>query len=228
MRNQVPPTETKDGSATVYEHPAFGQITISRAHGSQHLYGSDFVHHSYVCIRIHQSKLHRDLAQDWYMPKDRVLEISMSEAQWATFVSAFSVGGGVPCTLNYINRQSLPGFPLRDERKEFQTDFNEIVKRATNRVRRTIDKVKEMTAGLSKTKQASIVNELECLDMDLRSNMPFVAKSFSEHIETGVEKAKIEVNAYVTSQVMKAGLGVLLKDAAIEYDEPKALPPADK
>ena len=56
-RDEIEPTieqcERFDDKSTRLTHPAYGQITVSKVSGSRVLYGSDFVHHSYVTLRIH-------------------------------------------------------------------------------------------------------------------------------------------------------------------------------
>jgi len=46
-------------------HPAYAQISAARVSGTAYLYGSDFVHHHYVTLKIARSERVRDL-HDWY------------------------------------------------------------------------------------------------------------------------------------------------------------------
>jgi hypothetical protein len=90
---------------TVFRHPAFGNICVSRPSGSATLFGSELKHQHYVSITINRAEKHRSLHRDWIFGKDTILEISMSESQWATFVASSGMGGGTPCTLNYAPPQ---------------------------------------------------------------------------------------------------------------------------
>src|SRR3546814_7975032 len=82
------PVETADphGHGSRIDHPAFAQIAASRVRcaGGEILYGSDFPHQNFVSIRICRSSLNRDLSNDWHYGKDQMMEVNMSEAQWAT------------------------------------------------------------------------------------------------------------------------------------------------
>jgi hypothetical protein len=75
-------------------HPAFGQIGASRVSGHIQLYDSDFHHNAYMTISIRRSELHRSLNRDWHYGRDELIEVALSEAQWATFVSAPNIGSG--------------------------------------------------------------------------------------------------------------------------------------
>src|SRR3546814_5396409 len=71
-----------------------------------------FPHQNFVSIRICRSSLNRDLSNDWHYGKDQMMEVNMSEAQWATFVSSMNVGSGTPCTLASVDGQPVPGLTL--------------------------------------------------------------------------------------------------------------------
>lgn len=200
----------QDSSSKAYSHPAFGQISASRVSGSSTLYGSDFLHHNYISIRINRSELNRDLNRDWHFSKEELIEVNLSEAQWATFVSSLNVGGGVPCTINHLHGEQMPGIPLRQTEDVFKAEFAEKAKRTAERVDAAIADIQgELGSSLSKSKREKILSHLEQLRMDIGSNMPFVARSFEEHMERTVEKAKIEVNAYIQTSVTRAGLAAI-------------------
>lgn len=52
---------------------------------------------------------------------------------------------------------------------------------------------------------------------DIEQNIPFVAKSFDEHMEQRVEKAKSEIAAHMQNAISRAGL------AALEAEPPLLL-----
>lgn len=196
-------------SEKILTHPAFGQIRLSRISGQRVLYGSDFKHNEYVSIEIVQSELHRSLSRDWHFGRRHVVTIDMSEAQWAAFVSSFGQGSGVPCTIDTVQGKPMPGFPLRDEGQLFKPEVDSKLAKCIESVDAAIADIDAQTAGMSKTKREAISDRLRRVRMELSSNLPFVAEQFGEHMETRVEKAKIEVDAYVTQTVMRAGLDAI-------------------
>src|SRR5687767_12050919 len=102
-REYEKPTTTKrvgrTDRGTTESHPAYGQISASRVSGSINLYGSDFRHNHYVIVSIHRSVLDRDLSHDWPFPRQEIIEVALSESQWAHFVSSLNAGSGAQCTI---------------------------------------------------------------------------------------------------------------------------------
>jgi hypothetical protein len=193
---------------TVTRHPAYGQIRASRVSGRAALYGSDFTHNGYVTITVSKSEVCRDLSSDWYHGTGQLLEVSLSEAQWATFVSAMNIGDGVPCTLERIGGQSIPGIPDPVSRAD---QFSEEMKRTTQR---SVDRLKELSKavegmGLPKRKTVEIAEAIAGAIQDLHSSVPFVAKRFDEHVEEGIEAAKSEIHGYMVGAMTRAGIGAL-------------------
>ena len=204
MRNeQEPTTEKVDSpvSETVERHPAYAQIGASRVNGQTHLYGSDFVHHNYVTIAIHASELRRGLSNDWPFALEEYIEVALSEAQWATFVSSMNVGTGVQCTLLALRGQHAPGIarpkPKGDQFKQEMAGTLGDAQEALQRLRG------RLVAGKGGKESLAL---LDLALREIRSNAQFVADQFGEHMEHTVERAKIEVNAYAQHVVTRLGL----------------------
>jgi hypothetical protein len=193
-----------------FTHPAFGQISVSRVSGDVHLYGSDFVHHSYVVVRIYRSKLDRSLSRDSHFASSvPAIEVAMSESQWATFVSSFNNGSGVPCTLQQIDGKMIPGIPFRDSKDEYKREAQETLEDSVRDLMKTRKLISDNTAGLSKKKQDEMLAGIDSAIQQLSSNFPFVMDSMAKFMEKRVEKAKVEVNAYMNGAIHKAGLSAI-------------------
>lgn len=190
-------------------HPAFAQISVGRVSGHTNLYGSDFDHQNYIVVSIHGSELHRTLSNDWHYSRNKIVEVAMSEAQWATFVSSFNMGSGVPCTLTYTAEQgmiaSLPTPKSRSEqfRSEMDQDFSEAIE-ALDELQAGIT-----ASGLSNKKTEALLESVRVARQRLTSSIPFVAEQFSEHMENEVEKAKVEIHGYATNLFQRSGLAAL-------------------
>jgi hypothetical protein len=207
-KDQLPTAKSGSHDSTVYEHPAFGQIGASRVSGQATLYGSDFTHQHFVTVTIRRSTLHRDLARDWEMGGDELIEVAMSEAQWATFVSSMNVGMGTPCTIHHIAGQGMiPGIPPRQQSDVFKAEVREALDDAVRALDVQIKKIEgDLGASLSATKRNAILDGLRLARRKLCDSLPFIVKQSDEHMEETVEKAKVEVNAYVESTIRRAGL----------------------
>mgnify|MGYP001199961301 CR=1 FL=1 len=205
---QEPETTVDEPGERISRHPAFGQIVAHRVSGHRSLYGSDFTHNAFITISISRSEMRRSLSYDWHHATDEIIEVELSEAQWATFVSALNVGQGVPCTIRRVEKQLMPELPPPPSRiDQFEQELKEKVQHSFDQLDIAIRELNEM--GLPKGKAGRIRHRLEHVRMQLRDNLPFIAKSFSEHMETTVEKAKAEVHGYMSQVLQRAGLDAL-------------------
>ena len=158
------------------------------------------MHNATLSIRIHASECGRSLNHDWHFAKEQYIEVELSEAQWATFVSSVGVGAGVPCTLRQRIGQRVPYLP--DPTPRTEQFSGELSERLANILKRCDD----LIAGAKTKAQQS---ELQMLKQELQKNLPFVAGSFDSHMEKTVEAAKSEVHGYMTGAIQRAGLDAL-------------------
>ncbi len=205
MRNVERPVTTNlvndPMSDSVTTHPAFGLIGASRVSGQTSLYGSDFVHQNFVTITIRKSKNFRGLSRDWHAEDGDVASVALSEAQWASFVSSLNCGSGVPCTLEYVMGENIPMLPPPED----------VSGKFADEMSSTLLEIQQKLEALSNDARlpAWAKREIGLSAARITGSTGFVAKQFSEHVEEAVEKAKIEVNAYATATIQKAGLAAI-------------------
>lgn len=217
---QVPEIErTPDDPihGSVERHPAYGLIEAHRwTGGSAFLYGSDFRHESGVSIAIKRSELCRGLSRDYAAERDVLIEVHLSEAQWATFVSTLNSGIGTQCTLRWLPDEDLPGIERVTERKkQFAEEMGE-----------HLGRLKEIAARLKAMEESGKFSKREIRDVrisleNFEPNVGFVAEQFREHVEEVTEHAKIEVSAYVAGAIQKAGLAALKGGGPISIEDSK-------
>lgn len=221
-RYETPVTTVDDGpmDGTTTTHPCFAQIRAARVSGSSFLYGSDFDHNHYVTIAISRSQLKRSLSRDWYFERDELIGVALSEAQWATFVSSMNQGSGVPCTLQHANRERVPQLPQAEKLK---SKFDGELKERLGIVEAELAKLREqiMASPLSGKKKDALISTLEGAKRNLTPNLKFVSDQFGEHMENTIEKAKIEVEAYVNSAVVRAGVAALNGEQVLSLGDGK-------
>ena len=201
--------ETDELSDSVETHPAYGQIGASRWTGKTFLYGTDFEHHNFVVITIGHSEMHRGLSHDHPMDGNRqLIQVALSEAQWATFVSTLNIGMGVPCTLMHTAEDGeIPGIiPVVNRREQFTGEVNRDLREAEDFIDQARALLKDKGSKASKS-------ELESLLVRAKNRMTggvgFVAKAFDEHVVRVTEQAKIEVNAHIQNVLTRTGIKAL-------------------
>lgn len=204
----------------VLRHPAYAQVSIHHVSGHADLYGSDFTHQNYVTLTVKRSELHRSLARDWHFEKDELIEIALSEAQYATMIAAPN-RQGVPCTLERYNGEMIPGLPRRDSTNLHSDEFKEKLSKTVTALRQQRAEIETAVVGVSKKMREQLLGPINAAIREIESNIPFLVDSFSEHMETNIEKAKVEVNAYVTNTIHRAGLDALQGNTPMLTFEPK-------
>lgn len=196
-----------------YHHPAYAQISALRVSGGRILYGSDFQHDQTVTIRIAKSILDRHLSNDWPHSRDEYIEVALSEAQWATFVSSMNVGSGVQCTLLYKDGKMIPGLPAPQPRRDqFYAEARQTMMDAQTELKDLITMINE--SKLSAKDKARMISQANLVDRDIGSSIKFVLDQFAEHMHGVVQAAKTEINAYGTHLLVKSGLIKLMGPAA--------------
>lgn len=217
----VTPTPDHAVAESVETHPSYGQIEAFRVTSTgTYLYGSDFTHHGFMMLRISRSENHRGLSHDYHHARDQVIEVALSEAQWATFVSTPNAGQGVPCTIQYEQGTGhTPGLPEPVQRRaQFGGEMNQTLKDALGKLAALRERIEAGKAGKESLKM------LDLAVQEIEANMPFVSESFDRHMEQTTEKAKIEVETYIQGAVARRGLQALQGDLA--RTPPVALPEA--
>lgn len=206
-----------------YAHPAFGQISVVRRSGGRsYLYGSDFGHHATIGITISHSELNRSISREWSFAREQIIEIEMSEAQWATFVSSVGVGEGSQCTIRHVNRERTPYLPAPEAAHEtFNRELEAHLRDDIAKLREQCDEIEAL--NLPKGKTQALRHVLFKMIQNLEANLPYLVSTFSEQTEKTVEKAKMEVHGYMTGVISRAGLNALTADQLpLALDAPKA------
>ena len=210
------PMTTEDrgpmGGVTI-THPAYGQISANRVSGHANLYGSEFNHQHYVTVRIYKSEHHRTLSNDWHFARGELIEVAMSEAQWASFVSSMNVGDGPCCTIQHINCQGIPQPP---EPKATTEHFRKEIAEVYSELQAELMSVAaDLGDAIGKRKAEDLRKRVERAAGRMVSSSGFVADQFDEHMENTTEKAKIEVNAFVEAAITRAGLQAIANGTAV-------------
>ncbi len=217
-RPQRPVGEVKYGAmgGTCETHRAFGLISASRCTTTGvTLFGSDFKHGSFVNIHIHRAELNRTLSKDWPHPREELIEVSLSEAQWATFVSSLNNGIGVQCTIDTVRgEQPIPAIAINEtKREQFKAEASEDIRESEARIDEALALVRS-----GKLRKGELETLLIQAKNKLTGGVNFVAKSFGEHVENTVEHGKVEVEAYVQSVLQRAGAKALVDAGTLKLE----------
>lgn len=211
--SEMPVIEKVEGHPvveTVETHPAYGMIGASRISSTpgHYLNGTDFQHRHFISISIRKAVKHRNLSNDWNFANEELVEVYVSEAQWAAFVSSMNVGNGVPCTLSRFDGNAIPAIEACVSKKdEFKSEIANHFKEALSEIDQLLQSVQDSSASAKvKNEVASRVNMIR---NKIVGGAEYVPDQFEEHMERKTEAAKCEANAYLLNAVQRAGLTAL-------------------
>lgn len=209
-------------------HPSYGQVVVSRVSGHTSLFGSPFKHQYYITLSIGRSSRERSLGRDWHFGGMRggLIEIAMSESQWAHMISSVGQGGGVPCTLQYVGGQPQAECPDQMEVERFHADIDKDMKDAAAFMTDALAKMQALVEDKSPTKEKrkEALSALINVGRKLEDSAPWIAKQLRERMDTIVNEAKTEVEAYVVRTIVDSGIQKLAEVNAKEKGENAKLP----
>ena len=94
---------SEDVLGTSYKHPSFGMLSFNRTHGGHsNLFGSSIQHNDTIHMVLKEGVVIRGLNDDRYVGEDEILEVEMSQSQFAELITSMNVGTGTPCTIKYL------------------------------------------------------------------------------------------------------------------------------
>ena len=195
-----------------YSHPAYGTIGMSRitCQPPQQLFGSSVKHGNFIALRISQAVRSTEGNYDHISTGKELIEVYLSGTQLGDLLTSMNVGEGVPCTINHINRESIPGIedentPITESREAFTKRITAMCEKSVQLLAR-VQGVCDTPKAISKADMKEIKGYAYSIQQDLTSNLPWMATCFDEKIEKTVQHAKGEVESFVSNIIARAGI----------------------
>lgn len=200
---QEPTRVEKEGSfgGTEEEHPAYALIGASRVSSTPGavLFDSDIQHGHSVIVHISTASRRRANNHDHTYAEKQLIEVQMSEAQWASFVSSMNTGPGVPCTMLRREGEMIPGLPYAPRLAESMKEVRGAAEKYTQNIA-------DAFAAYEEKKTAENLRSLRAAIENAPANMAYVAESLTEHAENVVQRARVDVESMVTAKAEQVGL----------------------
>lgn len=207
-------SKTKPGAlgGTDHHHPSFGVITAHRVTGHKRLFGSEVDAGGWVRIEVREGYLNEDAYMDRIGPARKMLiQVDMSEAQWAQFLSRPNMGDGTPCTLSMrpvggtLESCTVPGKETADERMGRRV--SEMDQANRDGIEAWSSKLLDIAEkALGKKALEEFKRTLSCLVDHQKSNQDYALKTLTEHKEKLVSKMRVEIEAMLTDRITQLGL----------------------
>lgn len=214
-----------------YAHRSYGMALFSRQQHSRspRLFGSALKsHYSTISFRLQGGEQYHHLGRDWYHATGPVLfEVTFSAAQFADLLTNMNQGGGVPCTITYVQGEAIEDPPeVLTEVERVKVGFAGTLEEYMAKARRARTEVEDATKSLGAKLRDRIRVGLDVMEQQLRSNIPFILEQLNEASDKVVTAAKAEIEAFATNRIVAAGLKALRGDD--DADKPRELGPGTK
>ena len=194
-----------------------GLVGFSRITGSKRLFMSNLNNSNWISLRVYQAK---DEDKDWgekrvYANSNRpLIDLEISAAQFAELLTTMNVGHGVPCTIRSVDGEQVDCSALQEDEKPidvgkkfFEKNAQEVTEKVTKRIAKFKKDLEDIK--MSKKDKSSVMGILEGFETEVLSNMPFYVSVFQETAKKVVTESKSEIDAFLTSEVVKAGMDAL-------------------
>ena len=204
-------------------HPSYGLISIARTSSGadKSLFGSSIKHHNTIRLRISKAEYCRESGYDHYMNNESLIEVEMSNSQFAELITTANIGVGVPCTLTYIGSERVEPCPYRSKRKQFEGEFKEDIKdinKTSNELIEEVAKLFEDKRSFTKADKEAVLNKLYKLSKELNSSTNYLYSMFNEQMDNTVKEAKGEIEAFLLNKLTS-----LNTNGALDNTEPPVM-----
>lgn len=205
MRTKQDPTTNEIGDEI---HPAYALIGATRVTFTSGvaLFDSDIIHQKSIRIRIRGASRKRALHCDWIHGEKEYIEVELSEAQWASFVSSMNGGDGVPCTLRYRNGEMIPEFPHDPRLGRAIQETKDAASLAFKNIKDAMAEYESLDPKAGIKERRSALSKLHHTIANADRNVEFAGKSLVEFTENVVQKARADVEAFVVTKARQLGL----------------------
>lgn len=204
-------------------HPAYGTVHVGRVSGHTQLFMSPFKHQNYMSLSIQRTTKHRSLAEDRTFSSHELIQINMSEAQWARMVSSAGMGAGTPCTINHVAGKMMPACPQQQDIEKFHKDTERYAEKAAEALDAAIATMQSLLdkPSVTKAERRAVLDKLTSARLSLTSGLPHVVSMLRERMEHVVSEGKTELESFFQRTASRMGL-----TAAQSPLEMPLLPPA--
>ncbi len=204
--------EPGGGKEIVRTHPAFVTISASRVSGKANLFNSAINHSGFVSITIKQAEEHETPHHSHIFGNKTLLELELSESQWASFVCNMN-HGDTPGTLKYLigndNDGHIPNLPKPiDPVDKIHLEAQAMHEATRQKARESLEKALKEIDGMAiaQKHKDTLKSSLLHVGYALGANEEFAKKVVAERTEQRVNHAKIEIEAFANAAVRQLGL----------------------
>ena len=203
-------------------HPAYAQLQFSRQSGGySHLYGSAIKHQETITMRVNMSrKVSSKYDERYYSEHMPLIEVRMSQSQFAQAITSMNMGSGVPVTLEALRGKVMPKCQEKTVSEIANRGLSEKMNEFADKISKDEGRIKEILEkkGTIKVGERKEIGSIYGLLMqDIRSNMPYLHECMIEAYDKTATASKADIEAFYTNAIMNLGLDAL-KEKQLSHD----------
>ena len=196
-------------------HPSYGLLNFSRVHssGANALFGSSIKHRNPILMTISHATIDRGLNKDWYHSRGRIVEIEMSQSQFADAITSLNQGEGVPCTILFTERDGrIPECNFVNKTEQFSNEFRERLDKTELKLDEFIKEIQNIfdtKKSISKSDRENILNILKQTKMNVSDNAAYIYDSFAEQMDKTIQESKGEIESFMQNKIQSFASAVI-------------------
>jgi len=202
-----------------FTHPSYGMVSFTRFTSTGYrMFGSAVKVNGGVTLCVKRAIRAHTLHHDWYRGREQLIEVHLTELQFAQLLTGMNVGDGVPCTINFVAGEGRVEDPPADVLTEAEIVHKD-VKEKSRDLGRQLDKaaadIRKVLAEskVAKGEKEKVLHAVDMFVQEVRHNLPYLMEQFQQSAERVVSELKTEVVAFCERTLRSRGLEALGKQA---------------
>lgn len=192
-------------------HRSWGMIGVARCSGGGNgFFQSDIHCGEYIQLTIKTAQKQRSLNKDWVMGDEILCQVKLTPMQWAEMLTLMNYGDGVPCTIQYTEKDGYVKFQQEEDKLELLLkETDEKVDKGKEYIKSVETKIINLAneKKISKKVAEELLYELGNANSCLGGHsIDFIKKQAREQIENMTVQAKANITAYVDNKIYSTGL----------------------
>lgn len=190
------------------QHPSYGCIRLNHVSGGDdRLFMSPLRHTNRIRLTISGAKHTRSLNSDWHMSNSStMIEVDMSEQQFAQMISSFGNSTGAPCTIRRQADQMIEAPPVQLKSERHYTEAKQAAAEALAQLDSLQTDLELLTSKLPKKTQEQLSSRVASTRRILADHIPWIVQMIHEHMDKVVGAAKHEIQAEIARRLGNANL----------------------
>lgn len=226
IRQEGDYTITEGIHGDTYHHPSFGMLSFSRVHGGHsNLFGSSIQHRNTIHMVLKEGTVSRELNEDWYFGGPEIVEVEMSQSQFAELITSMNMDSGVPCTIKFIKGKGrIPEPDFINKREQITNEFKERMDDKKASANKIYEEIKTLLdkKSIGKGDRAAILRKIHSITNGLSSESNFMFRQFQEQMDKTITQAKGEIEAFAQNRINTIAQQAIAeqKDAILKLENP--------